>query len=210
MFFVTSIEPARLDRAKRLQPSLRFAEIIFVDLEADKLSYAAALRSDGRVPDPEKRIEHGVHAGSAVQFNAPFRELNGKRRWMGSLFLAALNRFVRNKPGVAAATQVASTRVRPTGNVAFVLVRNADGTPIELYPSGFRKVKQVFVAIVQKPFRTDRLEMAMRAIVNRDRFDPVDGVLKNEQFSQLEHNFVGQHWIRWCRADVEKKRTSWF
>src|ERR1700730_18829776 len=86
----------------RCDSSLHLREIIFIDLEPDKLFHAAPLRRDGRVSDPEKRIEHRLHAGSAVQLDAPFRELNGKRGGMRPFFCAALNCFVRNKPGVAA------------------------------------------------------------------------------------------------------------
>ena len=41
-------------------PAPRFRQITFVDFEADKSFHAALLRSDGGIPDPKKRIEHGV------------------------------------------------------------------------------------------------------------------------------------------------------
>lgn len=98
-------------------------------------------------------------------------------------------------------------------------------------------MKNVFVAIIEKSLRIDRLEMAKRAnscrrfrvgsvfwigssaaprvayratatmIVDRDGFDPVNRVLQNEKLAQLHHDFVGQHRVRWRGADVEKKRT---
>ena len=89
-------------------------------------------------------------------------------------------------------------------------------------------MKNIFVAIVYKSPRIDRLEMAERAngcsrfpvgrarvahratatmIVDRDGFDPVDRVLQNEKLEQRHHDFVGQHRVRRRGADVEKKGT---
>ena len=81
---------------------------------------------------------------------------------MGALFRAALNRFIRDKPSIAAAPQIASARVPPARNVRFVLIRDSDGEPVQFDPPHFCEMKNVFVAIVQKPLRTDRLEMAER------------------------------------------------
>ena len=71
-------------------------------------------------------------------------------------------------------------------------------------------MKNVFVAIVEKSFRTDRFEMSERATVNRDRFDPMNRVLQNKEIAQLKNNFMRQHWVRWGRADVEEKRAARF
>src|SRR4029453_18466570 len=120
-----------------------------------------------------------------VKFDAPFCQLDRKRRGMRSLFLAALNCFIRNKPRVTATPQIASARVAPAGNVAFVLIRNAQSQPIKLDTTRLCEVKKIFVAIVEESFGTDWLEVTMRAncrisILNRDRLDPVDGVLQNK------------------------------
>src|SRR5262245_54078548 len=120
-----------------------------------------------------------------MQLDTPFRQLNRKRRRVRTLFLATLNRFVRNEPSVAAATQIASSSVPPAGDVTFVLIRNSDGKPIQLDATGLREVKNVFMAIIQKSFGTDRLEMTIRAnrsvsIFDGDRFDPMNRVLQNE------------------------------
>src|SRR5205085_10768674 len=71
-------------------------------------------------------------------------------------------------------------------------------------------MKNVFVTIVQKSFRTDRLEMTERLIVDGDGFDPVNRVLEDEIFSKLHHNFVRKHWVRWSCANIEEKRAGCF
>src|SRR5262249_22328088 len=164
------------------QASLRLCEINPVDLKADESLHAAALGRDCGIPDAEKRIEHGFDARDAVQFDAPFSELNRKRRRMRPLVLAALNRLVGNKPGVPATAKIAPTSVRPSRDVTFVLIWNAECKPINFHSPRLRKVKDVLVTIVKKPLRIDWLEMTVRlqitvSIFNGDRFDPVNGIL---------------------------------
>src|SRR5690242_3135425 len=43
-------------------------------------------------------------------------------------------------------------------------------------------------------------------VLDRDRFDPVNRVLKNEGLPKLEQDLVRQHWVRWTRPDVQKER----
>ena len=97
-----------------------------------------------------------------MQFDAPFGELNRKRRRMRPFFLAALNCFVGNEPRVPAATQIFSPSMRPTRDVALVLIRNAKREPIQFDATGLREMKNIFVAIVEKSRRIDRLEMTKR------------------------------------------------
>ena len=98
--------------------------------------------------------------------------------------------------------------MRPALNVAFVLVRNAEGKPIDFNSWGLCKMKDVLVAIVKKALRIDWLEMtkrfyrcfdphlALRArlslardrievrvalfSVDRNRLDPVNRVLQKK------------------------------
>ena len=98
-----------------------------------------------------------------MQFDAPFGELNRKRRRMRPFFLAALNCFVGDEPRVPAATQIFSPSMRPTRDVALILIRNAKRQPIQFDATGLREMKNIFVAIVEKSRRIDRLEMAKRA-----------------------------------------------
>ncbi len=163
-----------------------------------------------------------------MQCDAPFGELNWKRRRMRTFFLPTLNCLVRNKPRVPAATQIFSPSMRPPRDVALVLIRHAKCQPIQFDAAGLREVENVFVAIVQKPPRIDRLEMTKRAngcsrfpagsarvarraaatmIVDRDGFNPVNRVLQHEQIAQRHDDLVRQHRIRRRGTDVEKKRT---
>lgn len=105
------------------------------------------------------------------------RERNGKRGWMRSLLGATLNCFVGNKPGVAAAARIASVRMRPASDVALILIRYTERKPVDVDLALDSEMKNVFVAVVQKSFGTDRLKMPERSIVDRDRFDPMNGVL---------------------------------
>src|SRR6266404_7765279 len=112
---------------------------------------------------------------------------------MRSLLFAALNCFIRDKPRIAATPQIASPSVRPPRNVAFVLIWNSDSEPVQLYASAFGEMKNVFVAIVQKTFGTDRLEMAVGAnlsfsILNTGRFDPVNHILQNHNVAQVHYD----------------------
>jgi hypothetical protein len=47
-------------------------------------------------------------------------------------------------------------------------------------------------------------------LINRNRFDPVDGVLQNEEIAQLQNKLVWEHRIGGRRAEIEKKRTGRF
>ena len=110
--------------------------------------------------------------------------------------------------------------------------------PLDFNSSRLRKVKDVLVAIVKKPLRSDWLEMTKRFYrcfdphrslrvrlslarerievrvapfsVDRNRLDPVNRVLQKKAARggrQLDHDRVGQHRIRWRRADSQKKRS---
>ena len=84
---------------------------------------------------------------------------------MRPFFLAALNCFVGDEPRVPAATQIFSPSMRPTRDVALILIRNAKRQPIQFDATGLREMKNVFVAIVEKSRRIDRLEMAKRGLL---------------------------------------------
>src|SRR4029077_9384975 len=118
--------------------------------------------------------------------------------------------------------------MRPARDVALVLVRHAKSQSIQFDATGLREMKNIFVAIVEKSRRIDRLKMAKSAsrcsrfpvgsarvarratatmIVDRDGFDPVNRVLQNEKLAPTHHDLVRQHRVRRRGADVEKKRT---
>ena len=172
-----------------------------------------------------------------MQFDAPFGELNRKRRRVRPFFLAVLNCFVGDEPRVPAATQIFSPSMRPTPDVALILIRNAKRKSVQFDATGLREMENVFVAVVEKSRRIDRLEMAKRlgaafdpypalrvwvgiatgrsverieVRVERDGFDPVNRVLEHEQIAQRHDDFVRQHRVRRRGTDIEKKRAVRF
>ena len=125
------------------------------------------------------------------------------------------DRLVGNEPGIAAAAPIASARVAPARDVALVRVRNAEREPIDRRATFGREMKNVFVAIIQKTRRTDRLEMSARnqfalLVFDRDRLDPMDRILQNEEIAQAQNELVRQQRIRRRRAEIEKKRAVRF
>ncbi len=129
---------------------------------------------------------------------------------MRSLFCAALDRFVGDEPGIATASQIAAPCMRPARNIAFVLIWNSKREPINFNVTGFCEMENIFVAIVEESLRANGFEMSIGAnvaitIFNRNRFDPVNCVLQNEEIAQFHHDFMRQHWVRRRRPDVQKK-----
>src|ERR1700736_4036977 len=133
-----------------LKASLRFCEVSFVNFEPYKLFHAAFLGCDRRIAYAKKGIQHCLHARSAVQLDAPLGQSHWKCRRMGTLLGAALNCFVRNKPGVPTATQIASAGMRPAGDVALVLIRDAGRAAIDFDTARLREMKNVLMTIIQK------------------------------------------------------------
>src|SRR5438094_9638776 len=88
---------------------------------------------------------------------------------MRSFFLAVLNGFIRNKPSIAATTQITASSMRPGRDVTLVLIRNSDSKPVQFDTSGFGEMKNVFVTIVQEALRANRLEMTVSSYCG---FDP--------------------------------------
>src|SRR5262249_60853752 len=138
----------------------RLAEIQVIEFKHDKFSDATTPRCNSGISDANKGIQHGFNARRSVQLDAPFGELNRKCRRMRPFFLAALNGFVGNEPCVPAATQIFSASMRPTRDVALILIRHAKGQPVQFDAAGLRKMKNVFMAIIEKSRRIDRLKMA--------------------------------------------------
>ena len=150
------------DRLPRPLAIRRFASARYASSISNPINLldATALRRERGISDAEKRIQHGSDARRSVQFDAPFGELNRKCRRMRPFFLAALNCFVGDEPRVPAATQIFSPSMRPTRDVALILIRNAKRQPVQFDATGLREMKNIFVAIVEKSRRIDRLEMA--------------------------------------------------
>src|SRR5437763_1469231 len=113
---------------------------------------------------------------------------------------AALDCFVGNEPSIAAATSIPSVRMTPSRDVTLVGVRHTERETIDRSFSLERQMENVFVAIVEIARRTDRLEMPARNqlarfVLDRDRFDPMDRVLQDEQIAQPKNQLVRQQWV---------------
>ena len=122
---------------------------------------------------------------------ALLRHLRGERGGMRPVAIAALDGFVGNEPGVAAAAPPAP-RGRPALDVRRILIRHPHGLAVQPGPPRGREVKDELVAVVHEPVAVDRLvvphghvttETRARAggvVIDRDRLHPVNGVLQLE------------------------------
>jgi hypothetical protein len=86
-------------------------QILFIQLDADEFRDITILRGNCRVADTEEWTEHGQLRAATAQLDAALHELNWERRRMRPLTRPALDRLVRNEPGIAAATAVTAIRV---------------------------------------------------------------------------------------------------
>jgi hypothetical protein len=94
-----------------------------------------------------------------MQLDAIHRQLHRERSGMRALFVAALDRLVRDKPGIAAAARIAPAGVAPTRDVALVRVRNTERQSVDGRSAFRREVEDVFVAVVEETRRANRLEV---------------------------------------------------
>ena len=135
---------------------------------------------------------------------------------MRALFVAALDGVVRDEPGVAAAAEVVRG-CAPARDVRLVLIFHADRPATERRVALRREMEHELVAIVEEPLAVDRLVMADGQVLletgsragqrlfNRDRFDPMDRVLKLQMRARgLRHIERGPRVGR-LTADVQKK-----
>ena len=140
------------------------------------------MRRDRGIADAEERIEHRLHTLNSVQLDAIHRQLHWERRRMRSISIAALDRLIRHKPGVAAAAFISAAGVTPTRDIALILIGHAEREPVDRRPSLSGEMENEFVSIVQVTGRVDRLEMPARnrgatLVLEGDRLYPVDGIL---------------------------------
>lgn len=163
--------------------------ILRVDVEPDEFPDTALLGGTGGMPDTEKRVKHYCFGWLSMNSDAVYRELSGKRCGMRPLHSAAADGLVRDEPDVSPAPPILSACVRPSRNVGFVGIRNAQAQPVKRSRSILREMEHEFVSIGNKTTGIDRLEMAhgKDAIpIRREAygFDPMEGVLKAEQRAQ--------------------------
>src|SRR5262245_49154511 len=132
-----------------------------------------------------------------MQADTILRQLYGECSRVGPIFLSVHNGFVRNKPSVSATAAIASARVTPARDITFVGIRNSQGEAVDRGATFRSEMENIFMAIVQIAWRVDRLEVAARNkfaffVLDCDRLDPVNGVLKSELIAQLQDKFVRQ------------------
>jgi hypothetical protein len=126
---------------------------------------------------------------------------------MRPVLLAALDRFVGNEPGVAAAPDARGSR-SPASDVGLILIADADRLAIDGRLSGRREVEHELVAIVNEATAVDRFVMTDRKVIfevgartgerflDGDRFDPVNRVLQ----PQIRRNSDSE--CRGCRVET--------
>lgn len=76
--------------------------------------------------DTHKWIEYKPRALDPVQLHAHLRNLGRKRRRVRALFVAALDRLIGHKPGVATAAPIGAIGAAKTGDIALVLILDAN------------------------------------------------------------------------------------
>src|SRR5436190_4148814 len=105
------------------------AKIVLVDLDADEIDAQQRAR-DRAAAQAEERIRHLLQTRGAVQPEAVCRQAPRERGRVRALLVAALNRFVGEKPRVAATAQVGAGAF-PARDVRLVLVLHPDGAAID-------------------------------------------------------------------------------
>ena len=131
---------------------------------------------------------------------------------MRPLTRAALDRLIWHEPGIATTPAVATLCVSPPSNVALVSVRDANRETVRRRVSMLREMKNELVAVRDEPLRVDRFEVTdgdflADTSLDRDRLDPVKGVLQNKLITQCQDDFMRQHRVAGRRADIEEERT---
>ena len=127
-------------------------DVFRVNVEADEAGnhVGAFFRRKRRMSDPKKRVEH-----DGIVPTVKPDALDGQFRWKGGrvrpLLCPLVNRFVGDEPGVSPAPPVAARRVRPSLDIAFVSVRNANGQTVQGGVALRREMEHVFVAVVEVP-----------------------------------------------------------
>ena len=133
-------------------------KVPFIQLESHAGDAQPHARHGG-VSEPEEGVHDAVDPLQSVQPDAHLGHPDRERRRVRPFPVAALNRLVRNEPGVAAAAQVV-LRPRPSADVGLVLVLHSDRESIELDVPVPGQVEDVLVAVVDVAPAVDRLVVA--------------------------------------------------
>jgi hypothetical protein len=173
---------------RRLRPGYRLLEVVRVELNADEADPQRGA-CNRRTPEPQEWIGRDPHPRNAMELEAIGRQPPRERRRMRPFLVAALNRVVGQEPGVAAASQTRSGLL-PARHIRGVLILHADGLAVDRGIAGPAEMEDELVAIVEEPLAVYGLVVADgnvagkpgarsgQGFFDRDRFDPVDDVLK--------------------------------
>lgn len=190
----------------------RHGEVIGIDFEAGEGGDVEVFGGEGGGADAEEGIEEAGGLAFAVEADALFDEGGGVGSGVGAFLVAGEDGFVGDEPVVAAAAEVGAAGVGPAGDVGLVGVGDAGGAAVEEDLAEFGEVEDVFVAVVDEAFRVDGLEVAgadlfTGACFDGDGFDPVEGVLEDEEAlaAEGEEELVGEEGIAGGAADVEEE-----
>lgn len=187
-----------------------------IQFDTGELRDVLAVCGDGGGSDAKERIKQAGRGTLAMKPDALFDECDGKSRRMRTFLVPGADGFVGNEPVVTPATEIRSAGVAPAGDVGFVLIGNACGPAVELGTAGFCQVKDVFVAVVDEALGVDGFEVArtdqfVGAGFDRNRFDPMECILKFEQripaVRQREDELVGKQRVHGRSAHVQEERS---
>ena len=188
-----------------------------IHLDSDE-AHAELGARDRRRAKTQKGISDGSNAIEAVQPEAHLRKPRRKGGGMRSILLSVLDRLVRDEPGIPAAPKPRG-RAPPASDVRRILIAHAHGPAIDRGLASRREVEDELVAVVQKARAVDRFVVADREVLiesrvrtrhrffDRDRLDPVDGVLQPQIGPRRLGNIESGPRIGRFRADVQKQRA---
>ncbi len=130
------------------QSFFRDAEIVIVDLEADKGGNPAVASGDCGAAKTQEGIQCNRLLGDAVKPETIFRQFNRKRGRVGPLLIPALDRFVGDKPCIATTPSVPPLGVVPPFDIRLVLVGHTYAQPIELNMAALGKMEDEFLTAI--------------------------------------------------------------
>ena len=158
-------------------------------------------------------------ARQAVQPDAVLGHARREGRRVRAVLVAVLDRFVGDEPGVAAAAAGVGA-AGPARHVRRVLVLDADRAAVERRAPARREVEDELLAVVDEPLAVDRLVVADvqvagqtgaragRVLVDRDRLDPVDGVLELQVLARRLGHVQRRPGVGRLGADVQEERSG--
>jgi len=188
-------------------------EVVLVDVKSGVFGNFELLGGKGRRTNSVKGVKKVMGVFESVDADALFGEGDREGGGVGAFFVAGLDGVVGNKPVVAAAALVFAPAVTPAGDVGFIGIFDTSGTAFERDLAGFGEVEKIFVAVVNETFGIDGLKVTggdrfSPAGFNRDRFDPVEGVLEDELRTlgcEGENELVGEEGIGRGGTEIKKK-----